>query len=109
VCVCLYVRCWRVGVVCGLPWLFVCGGTDGPLLTAHRSFLLFRSRAFLRAPPKKMAEVLHTYQATEQEELSIAAGEQIEILKEDAGSGWTYGRNARGDTGLFPQGYFRML
>ena len=55
-----------------------------------------------------MVDVIHTYQAVEAEELNIQAGEKVEILTEDAGNGWSFGRSIRGQTGLFPSGYVRL-
>ena len=55
-----------------------------------------------------MVDVLYSYTATEAEELNINAGEKVEILKEDAGSGWSFGRSIRNETGLFPSGYVRL-
>ena len=59
-------------------------------------------------PRGRMVDVLYSYTATEAEELNINAGEKVEILKEDAGSGWSFGRSIRNETGLFPSGYVRL-
>ncbi|XP_026748285.1 sorting nexin lst-4 isoform X1 [Galleria mellonella] len=42
-------------------------------------------------------------------EMSIASGEILTLINTDIGEGWWEGRNAKGETGLFPAAYVRKL
>ncbi|CAH0721490.1 unnamed protein product, partial [Brenthis ino] len=42
-------------------------------------------------------------------EMSITSGEILTLLNTDIGEGWWEGRNAKGQTGLFPAAYVRKL
>eukprot|EP00834_Sanchytrium_tribonematis_P001787 NODE_46_length_32145_cov_0.918711.p14 type:complete len:320 gc:universal NODE_46_length_32145_cov_0.918711:4428-5387(+) len=55
----------------------------------------------------KKARVLYGYNATENDELTMKAGEFIDVLNEDMGDGWALGI-AQGKKGLFPRSYVQM-
>jgi sorting nexin-9/18/33 len=55
------------------------------------------------------ARVLHRFDGKpEFRELSVDAGDEIEIVREDAGDGWSLVRNAVGEMGLLPQTYYTV-
>ncbi|SCU85398.1 LADA_0D07272g1_1 [Lachancea dasiensis] len=56
------------------------------------------------APASRVVSALYDYVAQEDGELSISEGDKVTILKDDDGSGWTYGE-LRGVKGLFPTSY----
>lgn len=51
--------------------------------------------------------VTHNFDAKENDEISIRAGETIQVIEKDEAflDGWWRGRNARGQVGLFPVNY----
>ncbi|SCW02426.1 LAFE_0F06172g1_1 [Lachancea fermentati] len=64
-----------------------------------------------RAPPPRKAtvttrtvEALYDYTAQGDDEISISEGSIITVIKEDDGSGWTFGE-VNGHKGLFPTSY----
>ena len=61
------------------------------------------------APAKKHPQVraLYDYDAQDAEELSLAAGDLLDLLQEEA-SGWWVGQ-LRGKKGLFPYNYVEKL
>ena len=61
-------------------------------------------------PRRVTAEVLYAYVAADADELSLQAGEKVDVLLEDrnAANGWSVGRNSSGQTGLFPLAHVRM-
>ncbi|XP_041973096.1 sorting nexin lst-4 [Aricia agestis] len=59
-----------------------------------------------------MTQVQALYDFTgepETTELSITAGEVLTLLNTEIGEGWWEGRNAKGQTGLFPAAYVKKL
>jgi uncharacterized protein YgiM (DUF1202 family) len=44
-------------------------------------------------------------QGTEDTNLSVAAGEELEVVEEDTGDGWTLVRNTAGSEGFVPSSY----
>eukprot|EP01006_Ploeotia_vitrea_P048294 TRINITY_DN67213_c9_g4_i1.p1 TRINITY_DN67213_c9_g4~~TRINITY_DN67213_c9_g4_i1.p1 ORF type:complete len:836 (+),score=137.53 TRINITY_DN67213_c9_g4_i1:35-2542(+) len=53
-------------------------------------------------------EALHSYSAAENNQISLAPKDRIEVLDKDA-SGWWIGRNAQGRVGIFPSTYVREI
>jgi len=51
---------------------------------------------------------LYSYNAEEEGELSIAAGEVLSVEEQDD-EGWYYGRNQNGDYGKYPSNYVELL
>ena len=41
-------------------------------------------------------------------ELTVTEGEILTVLRQNVGEGWWEGRNASGDTGLFPEAYVEV-
>ncbi|KAL9646886.1 hypothetical protein ABK040_013746 [Willaertia magna] len=54
--------------------------------------------------PLFVAAALYNYDATDESELTIQEGEQLEVL-ECHDDGWWYGKNSRGQCGLFPSNF----
>lgn len=54
--------------------------------------------------PTRTLKALYDYSAQGADEISIAAGDVMEVIKGDDGSGWTYGQ-LNGQKGLFPTSY----
>ncbi|KAL9973934.1 hypothetical protein ACROYT_G020455 [Oculina patagonica] len=50
---------------------------------------------------------LYNFDATDSEELTIAEGEELEIIERD-GEGWCKGRNKSGQVGFFPESYVEV-
>ncbi|SCU87889.1 LAFA_0E09450g1_1 [Lachancea sp. 'fantastica'] len=68
-----------------------------------------RTNAPRAPPPRKSAasrtvEAIYAYEAEDDGELSIQAGDIVAVLRDDDGSGWTFGE-IRGAKGLFPTSY----
>ncbi|CEP61864.1 Bzz1p LALA0_S04e02432g [Lachancea lanzarotensis] len=68
-----------------------------------------RTNAPRAPPPRKSAasrtvQAIYGYEAEEEGELSIQTGDSINVLRDDDGSGWTFGE-VRGVKGLFPTSY----
>ncbi|KAI0035450.1 hypothetical protein K488DRAFT_43230 [Vararia minispora EC-137] len=58
----------------------------------------------------RSARVLHKFEGKpEFRELSVDAGDEIEIVREDAGDGWSLVRNTVGELGLLPQTYYTFI
>eukprot|EP00698_Gefionella_okellyi_P024714 TRINITY_DN87_c0_g1_i1.p1 TRINITY_DN87_c0_g1~~TRINITY_DN87_c0_g1_i1.p1 ORF type:complete len:485 (+),score=133.24 TRINITY_DN87_c0_g1_i1:40-1494(+) len=53
-------------------------------------------------------QAIYAYEATGPDELSIAEGDVLEIVAPE-NSGWIYGTNSRGETGMFPSSYVQPL
>ena len=61
--------------------------------------------ALLKAEGKS-ALVLFSYEAQEEDELSLEKGAKIRVIKEKTGNeGWSLGMNANGTRGIFPSNY----
>jgi len=41
-------------------------------------------------------------------ELSVEAGDEVEVIKEDVGEGWSLVRDSLGEVGLLPQSYYTV-
>lgn len=55
------------------------------------------------------ARVLHNFEGKpEFRELTAEAGDEIEIIREDAGEGWSLVRNSVGEMGLLPRTYYTV-
>lgn len=55
------------------------------------------------------ARALYDFQGkAEFRELDVEAGDEIEIVKEDVGEGWSLVRNATGEMGLLPRSYYTV-
>lgn len=55
------------------------------------------------------ARALYQFQGkAEFRELSVEAGDQIEVVKEDVGDGWSLVQNAEGEMGLLPRSYYTV-
>lgn len=50
------------------------------------------------------AKALYSFEARVPDELTLVAGDAVEVLSEDVGGGWWFGR-CRGQTGVFPANY----
>lgn len=48
------------------------------------------------------------YVANTDSALSMTEGEQLSVMEEDQGDGWTHVRNARGDSGFVPTAYVQF-
>lgn len=51
------------------------------------------------------ATAVAEFQGTEDTNLSVAAGEELEVVEEDTGDGWTLVRNTAGSEGFVPSSY----
>lgn len=57
----------------------------------------------------KAARTLYDFEGkAEFRELSVEAGDELCILKEDAGDGWSLARASSGEIGLLPQTYYTV-
>ena len=56
----------------------------------------------------KKCKVIYDYEANDQDELNLLAGDILEIVTEDA-SGWWTGKNKNGLVGQFPGNYVQKL
>ena len=57
----------------------------------------------------RSARALYSFQGkAEFRELDVEAGDEIGVLKEDVGEGWSLVRNANGEIGLLPQTYYTV-
>jgi len=57
----------------------------------------------------RLARVLHRFEGKpEFRELTVEAGDEIEIVREDAGDGWSLVRNAAEEMGLLPRTYYTV-
>jgi len=63
----------------------------------------------VRRPAVKMASVIHTYNAEDSDEITINQGETVEVINPEVEGGWMYGKNVRGQIGIFPAGYVKLL
>jgi sorting nexin-9/18/33 len=55
------------------------------------------------------ARALYPFQGkAEFRELTVAAGDELDIIKEDVGEGWSLVRNSQGEFGLLPQTYYTV-
>ncbi|THH21169.1 hypothetical protein EW146_g355 [Bondarzewia mesenterica] len=55
----------------------------------------------------RAARVLYKFEGKpEFRELSVAGGEQVEIIREQVGDGWSLAKNESGEIGLLPQSYY---
>ena len=54
------------------------------------------------------AKALWSYQQNDEDEISLAVGECVEVLLEDS-SGWWRGKKSNGDIGLFPGAYVEKV
>lgn len=53
-------------------------------------------------------QAIYDFDSQAQGELSISAGEILEITNKDVGDGWWEGTNSRGETGFFPAAYVQV-
>ncbi|KAG2041280.1 hypothetical protein BDR03DRAFT_44571 [Suillus americanus] len=57
----------------------------------------------------KAARVLYDFEGkAEFKELTVEAGDELNILKEEVGDGWSLVRASSGEIGLLPQSYYRF-
>lgn len=55
------------------------------------------------------ARVLYKFEGNaEFRELTVEAGDEVEVVKEDVGEGWSLVRDSLGEVGLLPQSYYRV-
>jgi len=55
------------------------------------------------------ARVLYNFEGnTEYQEMTVRAGDEIEVLREDAGEGWSLVRALMGEIGLLPATYYTV-
>jgi len=55
------------------------------------------------------ARALYSFEGkAEFRELSVVAGDELEIVKEDVGDGWSLVQDLTGETGLLPQTYYTV-
>ncbi|XP_017285498.1 sorting nexin-33 [Kryptolebias marmoratus] len=52
---------------------------------------------------------LYTFISENKEEISIQENEEVTIFDENSGNGWFQGENSRGERGLFPASYVKVL
>jgi sorting nexin-9/18/33 len=59
--------------------------------------------------PVKAARALYNFEGqAESRELTVEAGDELNILKEEAGDGWSLVRVSSGEIGLLPQTYYTV-
>ncbi|SCV02977.1 LAME_0H06722g1_1 [Lachancea meyersii CBS 8951] len=97
----------------GSGWTKIKNETTGDTGLVPTSYIAIReavrSNAPRAPPPRKSGttrsvEAVYSYEAQEDGELSITEGDNITVLREDDGSGWTFGE-LNGMRGLFPTSY----
>jgi hypothetical protein len=55
------------------------------------------------------ARALYAFQGkAEFRELSVAVGDELDVVKEDVGDGWSLVRDSQGEIGLLPQTYYTV-
>ena len=55
------------------------------------------------------ARVLYKFEGkTEFRELTVEAGDEVEVIKEDVSEGWSLIRDSLGEVGLLPQSYYTV-
>ena len=55
------------------------------------------------------ARALHSFEGkAEFRELSVVAGDELEVVKEDVGDGWSLVQDSTGETGLLPRTYYTV-
>jgi sorting nexin-9/18/33 len=55
------------------------------------------------------ARVLYKFEGKgEYTELTVEAGDEVEVVKEDVGEGWSLVRDSLGQVGLLPQSYYAV-
>jgi sorting nexin-9/18/33 len=55
------------------------------------------------------ARALYAFQGkAEFRELTVGAGDELAIIKEDVGDGWSLIRDSQGEIGLLPQTYYTV-
>ena len=55
------------------------------------------------------ARVLHAFVGQpEFREITVAAGDEIDVFREDAGEGWSLVRDIKGEMGLLPRTYYTV-
>ena len=55
------------------------------------------------------ARVLYKFEGkAEYTELTVDAGDEVEVVKEDVGEGWSLVRDSLGEVGLLPQSYYAV-
>ena len=52
------------------------------------------------------ARALYVFQGKAEWELTVGAGDELDIIKEDVGEGWSLVRDSQGEVGLLPQTYY---
>jgi len=59
------------------------------------------------ADESRPARALYDFEGkAEFRELSVAAGDDLDVLKEDLADGWSLAKNGAGEVGLLPQTYY---
>ena len=53
-------------------------------------------------PVRRTVEAVRAYAAADADELSLQAGDKVDVLLDNVAAGWSVGRNRRGETGLVP-------
>jgi sorting nexin-9/18/33 len=62
-----------------------------------------------RAEESRPARALYDFEGkAEFRELSVAAGDDLEVIKEDLADGWSLVRNSAGEVGLLPETYYTV-
>ena len=55
------------------------------------------------------ARALYSFEGkAEFRELSVVAGDELEVVKEDVGDGWSLVQDSTGETGLLPRAYYTV-
>jgi sorting nexin-9/18/33 len=61
------------------------------------------------AEESRSARALYDFEGkAEFRELSVAAGDDLEVIKEDLADGWSLVKNSAGEVGLLPQTYYTV-
>jgi len=57
----------------------------------------------------RSARALYSFEGKpEFRELSVVAGDEVEVVKEDVGEGWSLVQDSTGETGLLPRAYYTV-
>lgn len=98
----------------GSGWTKIQNLTSGEVGLVPTSYIKLpeSKRATGPPPPRKASQRIvkaeYDYEAQGEDELSIQAGDTIQVIKADDGSGWTYGE-LNGMKGLFPTNYCQKI
>ncbi|KAH3681368.1 hypothetical protein WICPIJ_007669, partial [Wickerhamomyces pijperi] len=63
---------------------------------------------FSGSSAESSAKALYAYTATDADEASLTPGEDLIVIEEDTGSGWTRVQTPAGESGLVPTSYIQV-